>query len=50
VNFLLTRKGGILLMTVVACGLVVAAMPLAATLNLALLVCALRPLGGLRRP
>jgi hypothetical protein len=50
VNFFLDSGGGILLMTVVAGGLVVSATTLAATLTLALLVWALRPIGRLRRP
>jgi hypothetical protein len=50
VSFLLDSGGGILLLTLIACGLVVVATALAATLTLTLLVSALRLLGRLRRP
>jgi hypothetical protein len=50
VNFLLDSGGGILLLTVIACGFVVAGTTLAATLTLAMLVWTLRLLGRLRAP
>jgi hypothetical protein len=50
VTFLFDSGGGILLLTIVACALLVGATTLAATVALALVVWSLRLLARLRRP